>query len=157
VSAACCIDVPQPDGGDCPFCAYLSGQRPYAIAWRSDRTAILVTREPRGHPHLLVVPVRHCETVLDVTDEEAGELMVATREAARAIDAVFCRPAIAVWQNNGVDAGQAIGHMHVHVAGTLAGGGTDRGRVVEVPLADAERTAGQLRPHLLQGLGGGPQ
>src|SRR4051794_2476341 len=104
MSVSRCIDLPRADPAGCPFCAYLAGQRPYAIVARSAVVALLVTQEARGKPHLLVVPTRHCETILELTDDEAAELMRATREAARAIDQVFCRPGIAIWQNNGTPA-----------------------------------------------------
>jgi histidine triad (HIT) family protein len=107
-----------------------------------------VTQEARGKPHLLVVPLRHCETVLDMTNPEAAELMITTRESARAINLAYCRPGIAVWQNNGRPADQAIGHLHIHVAGTLDGGGTRRGPVAEGSLSDANLVADRLRPHL---------
>jgi histidine triad (HIT) family protein len=143
-----CIDIPETDGGNCAFCAYLSGERPYAIVSRSDLVVVMVTREPRGEPHALVVPQRHCETILGLTDEESAEVMLATRNTARAIEAVYCRDGIAVWQNNGISAHQAIPHVHVHVAGTLDEGGTDWGDVEEVPLSDAYAVADRLRPHL---------
>lgn len=143
-----CIETPEPGGRRCAFCEYLAGTRDYAIVARSDLAAVLVTREPRGNPHALVVPIRHCETILQLTDAEAAEVMIATRNTARAIENVYCRSGIAVWQNNGVSAHQAIPHMHVHVAGTLDDGGTHWGNVVEVPLAEAEAVAERLRPHL---------
>jgi histidine triad (HIT) family protein len=148
VTTHTCIEVPQGDGRRCPFCAYLAGERDYAIVSRDSAVAVLVTQEVRGKPHLLVIPSRHCETILDLTDSEAARLMIATREAARAIERAYCRPGIAVWQNNGRPADQAIGHVHFHVAGTLDEGGTRRGPVLEGSLADAERVADRLRPHL---------
>jgi histidine triad (HIT) family protein len=148
VTGKTCIDVPAPDPHGCPFCAYLSGERDYAIVARSQLIAVLVTQEARGTPHLLVVPTRHCETILELTNEEARELMLATREVARAIDVAYCRQGIAVWQNNGRSANQAIDHLHVHVAGTLDEGGTTWGAVPEGSLADADRVARNLSPHL---------
>lgn len=109
---------------------------------------ILVTQEVRGKPHLLVVPSRHCGTILDLTDKEAAELLAAVRDVARAVDSAYCRPGIAVWQNNGRSADQAIGHVHFHIAGTLDEGGTEWGPVPEIPLSDAERVADELRPYL---------
>jgi histidine triad (HIT) family protein len=153
VSKPTCIQVPDPGALGCAFCAYLTGERESAIVVRSARVAVFVTQEPRGQPHLLVAPVRHCETILQLDDEEAAEIMVATREVARAIDAEFCRPGIAVWQNNGVPADQAINHLHVHIAGTIDEGGTDRGEVRERPLAEAQGTADRLRPYLTSVLG----
>jgi histidine triad (HIT) family protein len=148
VNRSSSIEVPPAGSNGCAFCAYLSGEREYAIVARSARVAILVTQEPRGEPHLLVAPVRHCETILDLCDDEAAEIMVATRDVARAIDSEFCRSGIAIWQNNGVSAQQAIGHVHVHVAGTLDEGGTQWGRVAESSLAEAREVAARLRPHL---------
>jgi histidine triad (HIT) family protein len=139
------LDKPDSDPARCAFCAYLAGRRRYAIVRRSDLVAVMVTREPRGYPHALVTTVRHCPTILDLTDAEASEIFIAAREAARAIDDVFRRPGIAVWQNNGLAAHQAIGHIHIHVAGTLDGGGTRWGPVQERPLAEAEQIANCLR------------
>jgi histidine triad (HIT) family protein len=144
------LDLPDHDSEACAFCAYLSGRRAYAIVDRSPLVAILITREPRGYPHALVVTVRHCPTILEVTDQEAAELLMAVREVARAIDVAFERPGISIWQNNGVPAHQVIGHLHVHVAGTLDGAGTLWGEVEERPLEDAESVADRLRPHLLR-------
>lgn len=115
----------------CAFCDYLTGARPYTVLWREDRVAVLVTREQRGIAHLLVIPTRHEPTLLDLADSEAGDLMIAVRDSARAISQAFERPGVAVWQNNGTAAHQAIPHLHFHVAGTLPGGGTDFGEVAE--------------------------
>ncbi len=135
-----------PDDGTCAFCDYLAGRRPYTIVFRDSRAAVLVTREQRGCPHLLVLPIRHAETILTLSDAECVSLMLTVRHAASAIDSEFQRPGIAIWQNNGVPAHQQIGHVHFHVAGTLENGGTDWGDVPESPLATTERIASRLRP-----------
>ena len=134
-----------PDDGRCAFCDYLSGARPYTVLSRTDQIATLVTREQRGVSHLLVIPIRHVVTILDLADEESGALMIGVREAARMIDRAEKRPGIAVWQNNGVSAGQAIGHVHFHVAGTLPDGNTERGKVPELSVADTNAIAERLR------------
>lgn len=128
----------------CAFCAYLSGERPYTIFKRSDKVAVFVTREQRGTPHLLVVPIRHTPTILDLTDEELKLLAVEAREMAAVIDRTYARPGIAVWQNNGIPAGQAINHFHFHVAGTLDSGGTNFGKVEELTVAETNEIAKRL-------------
>ena len=137
------IVLPKNDG--CAFCAYLRHERPYTILFRTSETATLVTREQRGEPHLLVLPLRHMATVLELTDAEASAVAIAIREAAKAIDRAYSRPGIAVWQNNGVPAGQAISHLHFHVAGTLKDGGTDWGRVREISVTETNKIAEKLR------------
>lgn len=136
------LDLPAEDR--CAFCDYLTGARPYTVLWREDRVAVLVTREQRGIAHLLVIPTRHVPTLLDLADSEAGDLMIAVRDAAHAIDQVFERPGVAVWQNNGTAAHQAIPHLHFHVAGTLPGGGTDFGEVAERSVEETDEIGRKL-------------
>lgn len=137
-----------PDSDECAFCAYLDGTRPYTIVARTADVAVMVTREQRGIPHVLVVPTAHFETLLDLPDRTATALMLAVRQSARAIDTAYRRPAIAVWQNNGIQAEQTIGHVHFHVAGTKDGGGTDRGTVQELGLDATQKIADRLQPAL---------
>jgi len=134
-----------PTSGSCPFCAFLQGEKPYTILRRSELVAILVTREQRGLSHLLVVPVRHCPTILDLRDEESGALMSEIRHAARIVDAAERRPGIAVWQNNGISANQAVAHVHFHVAATLEEGGTRWGEVPKLSVAETDAIAERLR------------
>ena len=134
-----------PSNESCAFCAYLRGDRPYTILYRGTLVATLVTREQRGISHLLVLPIRHCQTILDVTDEESTALMNEIRHAARTIDLADQRLGIAIWQNNGITANQTIAHLHFHVAGTLDEGGTNWGEVPELSLAETDAIAARLR------------
>src|ERR1700721_1327560 len=134
-----------PSGGSCPFFAFLPGEKPHTILRRSAFVAILVSREQRGVSHLLVVPVRHCPTILDLRDEESAALMSEIRHAARIVDAAERRPGIAVWQNNGISANQAVAHVHFHVAGTLEEGGPTWGEGPKLSVAETDAIAERLR------------
>jgi histidine triad (HIT) family protein len=137
------IALPKSQG--CAFCDFLEGLKPYTILSRLDRVATLVTREQRGVSHLLVVPIRHCETILDLSDDESLEIMKELRRGARAIDLADQRPGIAVWQNNGTPAHQTVPHVHFHVAGTVEGGGTEWGPVPRLSVAETDAIAARLR------------
>jgi len=134
-----------PNDGACVFCAYIRGDRPYTILCTTSDTATLVTRHQRGQPHVLVVPLRHAPTILDLSDAEAASLGKAVRAAANAIHTAYSSPGISVWQNNGVPAGQKVSHVHFHVAGTLERGGTERGAVEELSVAETDKIAVRLR------------
>lgn len=136
-----------PDNQTCAFCAYLKGQRPYTILYRTDQTATFVTREQRDHPHLLVLPLRHVPSLLELTDGEVAAVAIEVRNAAILIEQAYAKSGIAVWQNNGVPAGQAISHVHFHVAGTLLGGGTDFGAVRELSVAETDALSRRLLNH----------
>lgn len=74
-----------PEGHSCAFCEYLNKTRPFTFVMRDAEVAILVTREQRGKPHLLVIPTRHVETLLDISDQEATKLSIKVRDAAQAM------------------------------------------------------------------------
>lgn len=136
-----------PDAYPCAFCDYLSGARPFTVLHREDDAAALVTREQRGVSHLLVVTTRHVPTILELQNGEAHSVMDLVRRSAMAIDTVEQRPGISIWQNNGVDAHQAIPHLHFHVAGTVDGGGTEWDEVHELSVDETDAIADRLRPH----------
>ena len=139
-----------PPSSPCAFCDYLAGVRPYTILDHNDVTATLVTHEQRGRGHVLVIPVRHRETVLDLTSPEQSAVMTDVVRASRAILGAFDPDGIAVWQNNGIPANQSVPHVHVHVAGTLSQGGTQRGDVDRLSITETDAIADRLRPILLE-------
>ena len=80
-----------------------------------------MTFEQRGQGHVLVIPIRHVNTVIDLAPHEQWAVMDAVARATSAILGAFDPSGVAVWQNNGIPAHQTVPHVHVHVAGTLAG------------------------------------
>ena len=137
-----------PSSASCSFCGYLAGERPYTILDRNDVTALLVTYEQRGRGHILVIPVQHRETILELTAEERSTVMNDVVRATKSIIGAFDPEGVAVWQNNGIPAHQSVPHVHVHVAGTLPEGGTDWGDVERLTVAKTDAIAERLRPHL---------
>lgn len=137
-----------PEAAVCSFCGTLAGDFPYTILDRDDEVAIMVTREQRGVGHLLVIPVRHRATVLDLEPAEAAAVMAGVQRAARLVSAAHDPDGICVWQNNGVPARQTVPHVHFHVAGTLPGGGTEWGDVPRLSVAETDAIADRLRPYL---------
>ncbi|WP_129668048.1 HIT family protein [Phytoactinopolyspora endophytica] len=134
-----------PINDPCPFCEYLSGRRPYTIVERDQITATLVTREQRGQGHVLVVPVEHRETILDLRPHEADALITSVRRAARLVKEAFEAEGIAIWQKNGVPAYQTVPHTHFHVAATLPNGGTHWGPVPTMSIEETDAIARRLR------------
>lgn len=137
-----------PPATPCSFCDYLAGIRAYTILERDEVTATLVTWEQRGNGHLLVVPIAHRATILDLVDDEGRAVMDAVARATQAIVDAFDVEGVAVWQNNGIAANQTVPHVHVHVAGTVPGGGTIQGDVDRLPVEETDEIAEQLRPYL---------
>ncbi len=140
------LELPPDD--PCWFCHYLAGTAPYTILERDEITATLVTFEQRGQGHVLVIPIRHVNTIVDLNPREQWAVMDAIARATRAILGAFDPSGVAVWQNNGIPAHQTVPHVHMHVAGTLVGGGTQWGAVERLATCDIDQIAARLQPHL---------
>ena len=115
--------------------------------FRDELTATLVTREQRGRGHVLVIPIEHRETILDLSPHEEHVFMGAISRAARMVAASYDPDGIAVWQNNGTSAHQSVPHVHFHVAATLPEGGTKWGPVPEMTVEETDALANLLRHH----------
>jgi len=109
---------------------------------------LLVTYEQRGRGHILVIPINHRETILELAEDEQVAVMCDVVRATKAIVGAFDPEGVAVWQNNGLPAHQSVPHLHFHVAGTLPEGGTEWGGVPRLTVTQTDAIADQLRTHL---------
>ncbi len=140
----CGVPIELPRADPCPYCEAFAGRLVYPAAARSADTAVLVTAEQRGDPHVLVMPTRHLPTILQLDDRETAVLFTTVARVARAMARCFDVEGIAVWQNNGVFAYQSVPHVHVHVAGTVRPRGTRFGPVDAIGLQERQRIADRL-------------
>jgi histidine triad (HIT) family protein len=137
----------------CGFCRIVAGTAPASVAYRDDATIVFVDPRQPTWPeggHLLVVPLRHVETVDRLDDELAGELMRTVVRTARAMHAALDPPGLSVWQSNGAGAHQEVPHVHVHVIARYPDDGLLRiypSRVERADRVDMDAFARRLAPH----------
>jgi ATP adenylyltransferase len=83
---------------------------------RTDETITVMNLFPYGSGHLMVAPVRHVASYVDLTDDENTALARAQARALRAIHAAYTPDGANVGANLGRAAGAGVpGHLHVHV------------------------------------------
>lgn len=104
---------------DCIFCKIANSEIPAKIVFRTDTLLAIEDLNPQAPTHLLVLPIKHYETLADATavaghDNIAAELIqVATRLGNERGGAKGYRLVV----NTGPYGGQTVGHLHVHVLG----------------------------------------
>lgn len=111
------------DSDICIFCALAELDDDEAmILERTEHTFVVMNAYPYTSGHVMAVPVRHIETLVDLTGDEAATLMHATQRATAAIGAAYRPDGINVGANIGTAAGAGIpGHVHVHALPRWAG------------------------------------
>lgn len=100
----------------CLFCRIVRGEIPSEEVYRSDSVYAFRDITPVAPVHVLVVPVGHVESLSDLADASlGGELLAACAEVARR--AGVEQSGYRVVTNTGRDAGQSVGHLHLHLLG----------------------------------------
>ena len=100
----------------CVFCEIVSGQRPAAIVYRDDTVLAFMDIAPRNPGHVLVVPVRHADNLLELPPATARDMMAVAQRIALALKATDLKTeGIQVMMNTGKAAGQEVLHAHLHV------------------------------------------
>lgn len=105
----------------CGYCDNFKGILPPhgepAVVHHDDHLYVILAPSSLGRMpgHTLVIPTRHVETFLDLTDEETAQVAIMTRRVATAIRDTFSPNGIHVQQHNGEAAWQTIPHVHFHV------------------------------------------
>jgi histidine triad (HIT) family protein len=101
---------------DCLFCKICEGKIPAAITYRDDEVVAFKDIGPKAPLHELVIPIRHVASLAAAKPEDAallGRLLIVASNQARA--AGFAESGFRVVMNSGLDAGQTVHHVHLHV------------------------------------------
>ena len=103
---------------DCIFCKIGGGEIESEILYRDDNCFVIRDIAPKAPVHLLVIPLRHFTELTNMTPsdhEMLGGLYQAAQEVARreGVDSTGYRLIV----NQGVNAGQQVPHLHLHVMG----------------------------------------
>ena len=114
----------------CPFCQRLASgdvteSNAHAVAFADAYTV--------AAGHTLVVPRRHVASVFDLAAEEYAALWARVAQVRARLAAGTGADGFTIGVNDGVAAGQTVGHAHVHVIPRRAGDvGDPRGGVRRV-------------------------
>lgn len=100
---------------DCIFCKIVAGEIPAARLIETDKVLSFLDIGPVNPGHALVIPKRHAESLLDLTQEELHVMSFIARRVAAAVRDAVEAEGFNILQNEGRVAGQLVPHVHFHV------------------------------------------
>ena len=115
---------------ECIFCAIVAGEAPSEIVYRDEQCVAFMDINPWTRGHLLVVPRAHVPDVWELSEEQAGAVMVAVRRVSDLVRSGLEPEGLNLIQANGVVAFQEVFHFHMHVVPRWS---TDQIRMPFVP------------------------
>jgi histidine triad (HIT) family protein len=99
----------------CPFCAIAQEDSSWNLIERTPTTLTLLNGRQFETGQCIVMPRRHAPTLLDLTDEECGDIMRAAKRIGALLSEIYRPEAMLLYQNNGIAVGQEVPHFHLHV------------------------------------------
>jgi histidine triad (HIT) family protein len=105
----------------CPFCAVVEGDDEADVVYRDEVAVAFLDRRPLFPGHLLVVPVRHVDTLPDLDLADVGPFFAAVQRISAAVPKALGAQGTFVAMNNVVS--QSVRHLHVHVVPRTKGDG----------------------------------
>jgi len=108
----------------CVFCTQFKESNDYAhgIVRRFNHTAIMLNKYPYNAGHLMILPLVHVATLVQLTVSARQEIIELASHAQQIVTDVLGADGVNVGINFGKAAGAGIpAHMHVHVLPRFAG------------------------------------
>lgn len=103
------------------ICQILNGELPAAEVLRTERFIAFLDHHPVFPGHVLISPVSHVDTWLDLPEDLMAPLLSLGKQVARAQEQVLGSQGSFVAVNNVVS--QSIPHLHLHVVPRTKGDG----------------------------------
>ena len=100
---------------DCIFCKIAKGQMKASKVYEDEHCMAFLDINPVNKGHVLVIPKKHFETVLDLPEEEGVALAKASVRVGKAVKRATGCDGINLLHNIGKAAGQLVLHAHVHL------------------------------------------
>ncbi len=103
---------------DCIFCRIAAGEIPADIIYEDEDIVAFRDINPQAPQHIQIIPKRHIETILDLTDDDitlTGRMVLVANKIAR--EAGIAERGYRLVFNCRRDAGQEVFHIHLHLLG----------------------------------------
>lgn len=85
------------------------------VFYRTRYSFAFVNHRPVLNGHVLVSPMRVCTKFKDLTKAEVSDLMLLVQKVEKTLERVYETESTTITIQDGVDAGQSVFHVHVHL------------------------------------------
>ena len=97
------------------FAKILRNEIPCIKVYEDDQTLAFMDIMPQAQGHTLVILKEAAETIHDLSDDAAGDLIKKVKMVANAVKQALDADGITLFQLNGAAAGQTVPHIHFHI------------------------------------------
>ncbi|PIN78000.1 HIT family protein [Candidatus Woesearchaeota archaeon CG10_big_fil_rev_8_21_14_0_10_34_12] len=110
-------------GEECIFCRIVRGEIKAQIVDEDDNFIAFLDSNPVADGHTLIVPKKHCKTILDLPDSLGNELLGFIKKVSLKLVKAGKAEGFNIIMNNFSEAGQVVMHAHMHIIPRKEGDG----------------------------------
>ena len=100
---------------DCLFCKIISGEIKSNKIHEDELTYAFLDIFPVTKGHALVIPKNHAQHLEELDDDSISAILITAKKVSERLRNTLNYPATTIGINNGTEAGQEIGHVHIHI------------------------------------------
>lgn len=98
----------------CIFCKIVKGDIPSFTIYEDENVKVILDIAPAAKGHAILLVKKHVANVFELEGELAGKIFGVVPKVATAIKEELGCDGMNILQNNGVEAGQTVFHLHIH-------------------------------------------
>ena len=103
---------------NCIFCKIINKEIPSTVVYEDEEILAFKDINPAAPVHILVIPKKHVKSVIELKESDEaliGKIFTVINKIAK--EQGVDKSGFRVVTNCGEDAGQEVGHLHLHILG----------------------------------------
>ena len=98
----------------CIFCKIIKGEIPSSTIYEDENVKVILDIAPAAKGHAILLVKQHVANVFELDAELAAKIFSVVPKVATAMKEELGCDGMNILQNNGVEAGQTVFHLHIH-------------------------------------------
>lgn len=136
----------------CIFCKIASGEIPSMKVYEDDYTIVFMDIAKDVDGHMVAIPKKHVENILDCDGETLNHLMTAVKKVSNYCVEECNYEGVNLLNANGESAGQSVAHFHIHIIPRKSDDGIDAWPKFEGAKVEISKTFEKIQENSFKGL-----
>lgn len=100
---------------NCVFCQIIKKEIPGLVVYEDENVISIIPKEMELYGHILVFPKKHYVDLFEMPKEYLQQVLDITQKLSLHLKKTLNATGINILHASGKDAGQSIGHFHLHI------------------------------------------
>lgn len=100
---------------DCIFCKIIKKEIPSLVVYEDNDIISIIPKEMEVYGHILILPKNHYVNLFDMPEDQLKKVVNVAQKLSLHLKETLDATGINLLHASGKDAGQSVGHFHLHI------------------------------------------